>query len=424
MKRTLLKNIKIFDQSSSFHLANSNILIAEGKVVYLGPDEKEADDIIEEEGLCLSAGWVDMNCWFGDPGFEHKEDLFSVANAAAKGGFTEIVSLPTVQPVVQTKNAIAYIQSRTAHLPITFLPAGAVSVDTLGKDLTEMIDLHQAGAVAFTDGEEGIQGADLLLKALHYVQFFDGLVIQRPQHAGLSQHGQMHEGIASTRLGLKGIPALAEEVVVSRDLQLLEYSGGKLHLSLLSTAGAINMVREAKVRGLAVTCDVASYQVAFTDEDILDFDTNYKVNPPFRSQADKEGIIQGLKDGTIDALVSAHKPQDTESKKLEFDLAEFGIINLETAFSVAITYSSLEVEDLITKFTVNPRKILGLPVPVLKEGELANFTLFNPLKKWVPLVQNSASKADNSPFFGLELTGQVYGIINKGQVVINPEYNL
>lgn len=420
----LLKGITLIDPTSSFNKQIINIVITDGILSYLGTETKECDQVIDGNGLCVSAGWIDMRCWIGDPGLEHKEDIYSAAVAAAKGGFTQILCLPDVDPVIQSKNAINYLQHKSAQLPVSFLAAGSVSADGLGKDLTEMIDLHQAGALAFTDGDTGIQGADLLIKALQYARYFDGLIMQRSQDERLAQHGLMHEGIQSASLGLKGIPALAEDVMIDRDLQLLEYAGGKIHFSLLSTYKSVEKIRKAKAKGLAVSCDIASYQIAFTDEDIQPFDTNYKVNPPFRSKKDRDALVQGLADGTIDILVSGHKPQDTESKKLEFDLAEFGITNLETAFAVANTYlgKSISLENIISKFTTAPRKVLKLPNPVLQEGEVANLTIFNPSKTWVPQMHLRASKSDNSPFYGQTLTGQVFGIVNKNQFITNPEY--
>jgi len=422
--RILLRSIHIIDPSSAFHQLTPNILIHQGQIVYIGPEEKDHDLLITGEGLCVSGGWVDMRCWVGDPGLEYKEDFESAAATAAKGGFTQVVCMPDVEPVHQTKNAIAYIQSKSKTLPVDFLASAAVSMDAEGKDLTEMIDLYKAGAVAFTDGDRGIQGGDLLIKALQYAQYFNGLVIQRPQDSKISQHGLMHEGITSTQLGLKGIPALAEEIMVARDLQILAYTAGKLHFSLLSSAGSINLIRKAKVAGLPVTCDVAAYQIAFTDEDVIDFDTNYKVDPPYRSEQDQQAIIEGLRDGTIDVLVSNHKPQDTESKKLEFDQAEFGIINLETAFAVANTFlgNKLNTEEIVNKFTREPRKILGLPAYTIKEGEPANLTIFAPEKEWTPKGDHNLSRSQNSPFFGKTLKGQVLGIIYKKQFVRNNEF--
>lgn len=402
-------------------MQSRNMLIENGIITYIGSEEKEADHTIDVEGLSVSAGWVDMFALTGEPGLEYKEDLQSMAEAAAAGGFTEVLCMPNVTPVVQTKGAVGYLKNRSASMPVTLHPAAAVTIDTQGKDLTEMIDLQQTGAIAFSDGDKPLQGADVMLRALQYLQLFDGLLINKPENTRLTEHGQMHEGYTSTLLGMKGIPSLAEEIMVTRDLQLLDYAGGRLHFSHVSTSASIGAIRKAKASGLRVTCDTASYQIAYTDETIVPFDTNYKVAPPFRSKKDADAIKEGLTDGTIDVLVSGHHPQDTEAKKLEFDLAEFGITNLETAFAVANTnfLGGLSTEELINKFSTNPRKILRLPQPAIKVEEQANITIFNPLQKWTPTQSGSKSKSNNSPFFGQELTGSVIGIIHKGQVVLN-----
>ena len=419
--KVLLRATTIYSPQSSFHLQQQNILIDNGTIAYIGADEPEADKIVAADGLCVSGGWMDMYAYVGEPGHEYKEDIQSMAAAASKGGFTEVLCLPNTNPVIQTKGAVSYLSSHSAYLPVTLHPIAAATVDTEGKDLTEMIDLHQAGAVAFSDGIKPLQGADVILKALQYVQLFDGLLMNRPENTRLSEHGQMHEGITSTQLGMKGIPSLAEEVAVSRDLQLLAYAGGKMHFSLVSTAATVEAIRKAKAQGLRVSCDVASYQLCFIDETIAPFDTNYKVTPPFRSQADAEAIKQGLADGTIDALVSAHMPHDTESKKLEFDLADFGIINLETAFAAANTALAdvVPLEQLVEKFVSGPRAVLGHAVPTVAVGEAANLTLFQPNQLWVPTEAETASKSKNSPFFGKELKGRVVGTIHKGQVVLH-----
>ncbi|RIJ34131.1 dihydroorotase [Pontibacter oryzae] len=420
--KVLLQAATIYNPQSELHLQQQNILVENGNIAYIGPDAKEADTVIATDGLCVSAGWLDMHAYTGEPGLEYKEDLESMAAAAAAGGFTEVVVLPNTEPVIQTKSAINFIKTKGHSLPVTLLPAAAITVEAAGKDLTEMIDLYQAGAVAFSDGSHPLQGADVMLKALQYLQTFNGLLMNRAEHTRLTENGQMHEGEASTRLGMKGIPALAEEMIVTRDLQLLGYAGGKLHFSLVSTAAAIEAIRKAKADGLQVTCDVASYQTAFTDESIEPFDTNYKVKPPFRAEADAVAIKEGLADGTIDAVVSAHTPQDVESKKLEFDLAEFGITNLETAFAVANTTMGLPVETLVEKLAVNPRKILGREEVSIAVGEPANLTLFQPDVIWEPTINKSKSKSYNSPFFGKPLKGKVVGTIHKGQLVLNDSF--
>jgi dihydroorotase len=422
--KILLKAVQIYQPTSAFHLQRQNILLDSGTIAYIGPEARDADKTIELEGLCVSAGWVDLHAAMGEPGFEHKEDIESLAAAAAAGGFTDVLCLPNVQPVVQSKGAISYLRSRSTYLPVNLLPAGAVTVDTEGKDLTEMIDLYRAGAVAFTDGVKPLQGAEVIVKALQYLQPFDGLLMNRPEHSRLAEFGQMHEGLTSTMLGMKGIPSVAEEVMVTRDLQLLAYTGGRLHFSLISSARSVEAIRQAKAAGLQVTCDVASYQVAYTDETMGAFDTNYKVSPPFRSYEDLAAIRQGLQDGTIDAVVSAHQPHDTESKKLEYDLADFGIINLETAFAAANTAlaDALPLETLVEKMTTGPRQILRLPMCQIAEGEKACLTLFHPQLKWTPTEDSIKSKSRNSPFLGQELTGKVIGIVNKGELVLNHSF--
>ncbi len=425
--QVLLKSVKVIASDSSFHQQTIDIHIQDGFIKAIRPNlslPSSEITIIEQPGLCVSLGWLDMNAWVGDPGFEQKEDLVSAAAAAAKGGFTEVVCLPNVEPVHQTKNAINYIVSRSQTLPVTFYPLGAITTDTNGKELTEMIDLHAAGAIAFTDGLHPVQQADVLVKALQYVQFFGRLILQKPENTSLTQHGLMHEGVVSTQLGLKGMPPLAEEVIMARDLKLLQYTGGRLHFSLVSSAEAVDLIREAKQKNLPVTCDMAAFQTAFTDDELEPFDTNFKVNPPFRSQRDREALLEGLADGTIDALVSAHHPQDPESKNLEFDLAEFGITGLETAFAVANTYLSpvIGLEQVICKLTQAPRTILQMPMPSLEEGTYANITLFHPDQTWIPTEQTTASKSKNNPFYGQALKGQVFGIIHKNQVILNPDY--
>ncbi len=419
--KVLLRAATIYNPQSSYHLQQQNILINNGIITYIGADEPDADKVISTDGLCVSGGWMDMHAYVGEPGHEYKEDIESIAAAASKGGFTEVLCMPNTEPVVQTKSSVLYLKNHSLSLPVTLHPVAAATIDTDGKDLTEMIDLYQAGAVAFSDGINPLQGADIILKALQYVQLFDGLLMNRPENTRLSERGQMHEGIRSTQLGMKGIPALAEEITITRDLQLLAYAGGKLHFSLVSTAAAIEVIRKAKAQGLQVTCDVASYQVAYTDETIIPFDTNFKVSPPFRGNSDIEAIKQGLADGTIDALVSAHMPQDTESKKLEFDLADFGIINLETAFAVANTSLDgvLPLENLVEKFVSGPRTILGHKIPLIEVGESANLTIFHPGQTWTPSEDNTLSKARNTPFYGVELKGKVIGTIHKGQVVLH-----
>ena len=278
-----------------------------------------------------------------------------------------------------------------------------------------MIDLYHAGAIAFSDGHHPLQNSDMVLKVLQYLQPFGGLFINRPEDTLLTQFGVMNEGLTATTLGMKGMPKMAESMMVLRDLKILEYTGGKIHFSCISTAEAVQRIREAKQQGLPVTCDMAAHQIAFDDSALMDFDTNYKVNPPFRNTEDITALWQGLADGTIDCIVSDHQPLDEESKQIEFDMAGFGIIGLETAFGILNFHNKiLPLPDLIDKLTLNPRRLLNLPVPVVAENQPANLTLFESDTEWIFTEKDIVSKSRNTPFIGKTLKGKVLGIINKG----------
>ncbi len=295
----------------------------------------------------------------------------------------------------------------------------AITKGAAGVDFTDMIDLHHAGAVAFSDGTHPLQNPDLLLKTLQYLQPIGGLLINQPEETTLTHYGQMHEGVQSTLLGMKGIPALAEEIMVERDLRLLAYvlegdtqstDAPMLHFSTLSSARSVDLIRQAKTQGLPVSCDVAVHQLVFNDTALASFDTNLKVRPPFRSAADVDALWAGLADGTIDAIVSDHTPQDAESKNLEFDMAEFGIIGLETVFAALMTHNrALPLSVLVDRLSTRPRQILRLPALRLAEGEPAMLTLFDPTQSWT--YDKTLSKSHNSPFLGKPLTGRVVGTV-------------
>jgi len=413
--KILLKSVQILSPGAPFHRKKTNILINNGTITEIGSKNYRADKTISGPNLVCSIGWIDMSANFCDPGYEHKEDLSSGAAAAASGGFTEVVIQPNTNPILDSKNEITYIQSGNHSRLVQLHPMGAVSVNTKGEDLTEMIDMHESGAVAFSEGVKPIGQSDLLLKSLLYVQKFNGLIIDRPEDYSLNQFGTMHEGVNSTLLGMKGIPGLSEELIIKRDIDLLKYTGGKLHFSNLSSGGSLKIIREAKKSGLEVTCDLAAYQPIFTDDSIGKFDTNFKVNPPFRDKKDNKELIGGLQDGTIDVIVSNHQPQDEESKKLEFDLAEFGVISSQTVLPCLVKLSKeVDLQVLLNKITVTPRKILGLSIPKIEVGEIANLTLFDTKYKWVFDSKSNNSKSENSPFFGQELIGKARGVFNNG----------
>lgn len=409
----LLADAHIHDPGGPYHGRRAHIGLRDGRIISITEGAlPAAGRVLRAADLHVSAGWLDLSCVVGEPGFEHREDFVSAAAAAAQGGFTEVVLMPDALPLTQTRAAISYALTRTARLPVRFHPLAAATADAAGSDLTEMRDLREAGAAGFSDGPaHPLQRAEVLVRALQYSAPLGAVVFNRAEHRGLSEGGQMHEGDVSTLLGLRGLPALAEEVQLARDLQLLGYAGGRLHVSQVSTAGAVALLRQAKADGLPVTADVAAHQLAFTDEVLTAFDTRYKVRPPFRSAADIDALLEGLRDGTLDAVVSAHQPHDPEEKDLEFDLAEFGAIGLETAFSVLHTFGGegLGLDGLLSKLVSGPRAVLGWAVPRIAEGEEVNLTCFDPTQSWVPTPETTRSKARNCPFYGQTLRGRVVG---------------
>ena len=415
----LLKNVRILGEKNEKH--PQDILIRDGVIEVIGenlPAGKGAE-IWEWPNACVSPGWFDAGIQACDPGYEHREDLRTAGYAAAAGGFTSVAAFPNTSPAIHSKSEVLYIKNKTAGSPVTFYPIGAVSQGCEGKDLAELFDMHSAGAIAFSDGRKAVQDAGLLLRALLYVKAFNGLVINEPHHKTIAAGGQMHEGVISTSLGLKGVPTLAEEIMVQRDLSLLDYAHGRLHLHLLSTAKSVALVRAAKKAGLPVTASVAVANLCFTDEKLADFDSNWKLLPPLRSQSDADALIEGLKDGTIDFICSNHTPWDEESKNLEFPYAEFGIIGLETAFALCRTFlnKKLSVNDLIEKMAVAPRRVFGLQTPVIQPGARAEITVFDPDAEWILKENDIRSKSRNTPFIGRSFKGKVLGIVNNGQAV-------
>lgn len=414
--KILIQSATISDPNSSHHQKKKNLLIQNGKIIEISSKKIAADKVIDAEGMILSTGWVDMGTFIGDPGLEYKEDLESAGKAAVAGGFTELVMLPNTVPSVQSKNEVNYITKGNESRLVQIHPIGAVTLKNAGEELTEMIDLDASGALAFSDGLKPVWNTDILLKSLQYLQKFDGLLINHPEDIWLNMFGQMNEGRNSTTLGLKGMPKIAEDLAVSRDIELLSYSGGRLHFARLSSAKALDLVRAAKKKKLNLSCDIAAYQALLDDSLLEDFDTNYKVNPPLREKSDLDALIAGLKDGTIDVLTSGHLPQDTESKVLEFDHADFGMINLQTfASQIASLSKQVDIHTLMEKVTHAPRKLLKLTIPTIEKDEKANLTLFNPAEKWVFTEEANRSKSKNSPWLGKEIVGKAKAVFNNSK---------
>lgn len=412
----LLRQVTVLDQNSKHHNQKVDICVQEGKIKAIKSriEEVEAEEITIP-GAYVSVGWMDIGVQGCDPGFEYREDLSTVTNAASAGGFTALAFFPNTQPVVHSKSEVMYLKGRLAHSIIDGYPIGAVSVDNQGKDITEMYDMYHAGAIAFSDGEHPVQDGGLMMRALQYVKGIQSLIINRPFLHSIAPEGQIHEGLTSTMLGMPGIPNIAEELIIQRDLQLLKYTDSRLHIYGISTRSSVEYLRAAKKDGLNVTASTPLLNLLFSDEDLISFNTHLKVLPPLRSEMDQRALFEGLEDGTIDCITTNHIPQIDDEKKLEFPYASFGASGLQTALAGSLLCSNrIPIEKLIQIWTVAPRKLLNLTVPTIQIGEPANLTLFHPNLEWKVDPKTLFSKSKNSPFIGQTLQGKVLAVLNKG----------
>jgi dihydroorotase len=418
----LLRQVKIIDPSSPFHQQQADIFIQDGIISSIENTlNNSSEKIIEVQGLCVSPGWVDIFSHFPDPGFEYKESLQTGAFAAAAGGFTDVLLLPNTVPVVQNKSAVAYIVQRSKALPVNLHPIGAVTKNAEGKELAEMYDMQHSGAVAFGDGTSSIQSSGILLKALQYLKAIDKVLIQLPDDKSISATGLMNEGIISTQLGLPGMPSIAEELMIARDIELAKYTASKIHFTGISTAKSVELIQRAKAEGIQVSCSVTPYHLFFCDEDLSDYDSNLKLNPPLRTAADRDALRKAILDGTVDCIASHHLPHEKDSKVVEFEYAKYGMIGLETSFAVIKTiFTQLPDEKLIQLFCQGPRKIFDLPLPSIKKNNAACLTLFRN-ERWKFGQAHIRSNSINTAFIGKEFSARPFGIINKDQVILNEQ---
>jgi dihydroorotase len=411
----LIKYATILFPGSPYHQQTADVLVENGIIKSIAPSIDADAEVFDARNSYLSPGFFDLNCNMGEPGLETKEDLTTGLQAAAAGGFTGLALMPDTQPPVHSKTEVEYLLNRTKGNLVEVHPLGTISHKREGKDLAEMYDMYLSGAKAFTDGNSPVKDAGLMERALLYAQGFGALIFSYPEDVAIAGKGKVHEGVVSTLLGMKGIPSLAEELMIARDLYLAEYTGSPIHFSTISTERSVELIREAKRKGLSVTCDVAAHHLILTDEALLGFDSQYKVKPPLRTQSDIDALIAGLNDGTIDAIVSQHTPHEIEFKEVEFETAAYGIIGLQTVLPLALK-AGLAAEVIVEKLAVNPRNILGVKAPKLQEGQLANFTVFNGDSTWNFDKDTNLSKSANSPFIGQNLKGKVLLTCNNNQV--------
>lgn len=415
--KIIIREAKIIDPKSPFHNQVVDVQINNGTIEKIGQNLSNTDDFeeLKQSDLLISQGWFDSSVSLGEPGFEDRESIENGLNVAAKSGFTGIALQPNSFPVIDNQSQVQFVKQKGSQTATELFPIGALTKNSEGNDLAELFDMKNAGAIAFGDYNNSLSNANLLKIGLQYVQDFDGLVIAYCQDEKIKGSGVANEGIVSTRLGLKGIPNLAEELIIARNLFLLEYTGGKLHIPTISTAKSVELIRDAKAKGLQVTCSVAVHNLVLTDEKLDGFDTRFKVTPPLRTDNDRIALISGVLNNTIDIITSDHNPIDIEHKKMEFDMAKNGTIGLESAFGALLTV--LPLDKIVEKLTF-ARTIFGLQSSEIAEGNQANLTLFSTEGEWIFTKENILSKSKNSAFLGTKMRGKVIGVCNNNKLIL------
>ncbi len=421
--KLLISNVQVCDSKSPHHGKTCDVWINGERIenIQVSNSKNTAPTIkgyklIDGKGQLLIPGLFDMRADFCDPGFEHKESLQSGAKVALSGGFTDVALLPSTLPARDSKIGIEYVVNQSKQLPINLHPYGCLSQNRDGKEMAELYDMFQAGAIGFTDGNRSVGHSGLLLRALLYNKIFGGLSLVLANDTNLSEGALMHEGNVSTTLGLKGIPYLAEELIVQRDIELVKYTGGKLHFSAISSKGSVELIRKAKKQGLEITADVAFANLCFTDEDLLEYDSNFKLFPPLRSKQDQKALWAGIEDGTIDAIVSNHQPQNKENKEVEFEYAQPGMITLQTLLPILLKNkpASVQIGSVIHALSSAPRKVLGIQNCTIQKDGIASLCLFDPKLVWT--FEFNHSKSENTPFLKKKIQGAITHVICKSQL--------
>ncbi len=399
-----------------------DLLIAHGRIEKIGTGLEEGfhGEKIDVSGCLVTQGVIDMHVHLREPGREDEETIESGCAAAMAGGVTAVCAMPNTTPPCDSQEVVRFLKKRAEEQLVEVLPVACITKKREGKEITEMAELVKAGAVAFSDDGSPVVNAAVMRAALEYSSMFEVPVIEHCEDPHLVAGGQMHEGWMSTRLGLPGMPDIAEAVMVARNIALAEYCGGHIHIAHVSTAKSVEYVRRAKENGVKVTCEVTPHHLTLTDEALIRYDTNLKMNPPLRSHEDVEALLVGLRDGTIDVIASDHAPHSLEEKDVEFAAAPFGILGVETMLGIVLSRlvqaGELRLEEALRKMIIAPRQVLGLPLPRFQEGEPANVTIFRPEESWTVRKETLHSRSRNMPYEGWELSGRVYGVLNRGYV--------
>lgn len=415
----LLNSVTVSDTTSKYFNSKVNILIdSKGYIKKISKNNisDKVKKVVDLEGLYISESWFDFNANFCDPGYEYKENLKSGVHVAINSGFLDVLITPNTNPIIQTKADVSYIQEKSLNNFCEIHPSAAISKNFNGKDLNDIIDLHNSGVKAFTNSYSCKESSEMIMNSLLYLNQIDTLLLTKPKDRSFSD-GVVNNGYYSNTVGLKGIPRISESIAVERDLSILEYVGGKIHFSGISTKESVSIIRDAKTKKLNVTCDVPIHNLILDDSNVVSFDPNYKVDPPLRTKEDIDALIEGINDGTIDIIASHHEPQDIDTKKCEFEKANFGVISLQTFFSNIVQLSrKIPLENLIKTFSTNPKKILGVETYSVVEGSKASFTVFDPDGSWDYNENSNLSKSINSPWLNWSLKGKVKAVIKDNRI--------
>lgn len=418
--KIILKNINLLNPVHGIRENGTDLTITDGKITKIGKvsdKETEGAKVLDLPGKYVIPGLFDMHVHLREPGREDEETVKTGCDSAANGGFTGIACMPNTEPAIDSAEVVTLIKEKAANHLVDVFPVGAATLDRKGEVISPMAELVEAGAVGFSDDGAAIRTSAMLRRSLEYAGMYNAPVIEHCEDESLSG-GAMNEGINSTTLGLPPVPSVSEDIIVSRDLLMAEYTKGKIHIAHISTKKSVEMVREAKKKGIRVTAEVTPHHFSMTDDAVKTYDTNVKMSPPLRTQADVDAVHKGLKDGTIDCIASDHAPHSPEEKEAEFEFAPNGILGLETQVGLALselyTKKILTLEQLVEKMAINPRRILNIPIPNFEVGETANLTILDIDAVWTVDINKFKSKSHNSPFDKRLMTGKALGVINKG----------